>query len=179
MPPSLPWTPVLTDVVVLGGLDALLAVDGLGEVVEGARVGARPKALDLQVGEALADLTPVRRRTLGAPDRADLVDGEALGEIVLRVEHDRERIVGHRDLLELDAALLAGCGLILVDLARGVGDVGLSPAERLEAAAGARGADVDVHAGVLVVEELRGRLAERRDRRGAVEADAARELLAA
>ena len=80
----------------------------------------------------------------------------------------------------LDAALLADRDLLVVlDRARGVGDVGLAGAELLEAAAGAGLADRDLDVRVLLVEELGRRLGERVDGRGAVDGDAAREVLLA
>jgi hypothetical protein len=50
--------------------------------------------------------------------------------------HDHgERVGGDLELGVLDALLLAGRDLLLLDRARGVGDVGLARAERLEPAA--------------------------------------------
>src|SRR5215216_954990 len=73
------------DVVVLGGrvvgaAAALLTVDCLGEVVEGARVGAGAEQLQRLVGEAGVDLVPVVDLAALVPDRLELGHGQALAQ---------------------------------------------------------------------------------------------------
>ena len=90
--------------------------------------------------------------------------------------HDHgERVGGDLELGVLDAVLLAGRDLLLLDRAGGVGDVGLAGAELLEAATGAGLADRDLDVGVLLAEQLRGRVAQREDGRRAVDGDGAAE----
>src|SRR5918995_566560 len=167
-------------VVVLGGLvvlagHALLAVDLVGEEVERAGVGARPVERQLGVREIRLDVGQALDLRALVPDLLELVGGEAVdGERL--VGHDRDAVVGNLDLAVLHRVLLADRDLLVVlDRARGVGDVGLAGAELLEAAAGAGRTDRDLHVGILLVEQLGGRLRERGDRRGAVDGDLARD----
>ena len=95
---------------------------------------------DLLVGEARVQVLPVGHLGAGGPELDELVGGEAVdGEI--GVHDDGEGVGGDLELGVLDAVLLADRDLfILLDRARGVGDVGLADAELLETTAGAGGA---------------------------------------
>ncbi len=137
------------DVVVLGRREvraarALLTVDDVGEVVEGARVGSGSVELQRDVRIRGIDLVPVRHRGLGLPDGVELLDRQARRPVVLEVHDVRQRIGRNTELDVLDAVLLADRRLVLVDRARRIRDVGLPDAEALEAAAGAGDADGDV-----------------------------------
>jgi hypothetical protein len=166
------------DVVVLAGLvvgpaGPLLTVDLVGEVVERAGVGPRPVEDQFLVREARVDLVPVGDGGAGSPDGLQLLDGQAVDPVVVLVHHDGERVVRDRQLLERDAVGLADRRLLVLDRTGGVGDVGLAVAELLEAAAGARRRHRDVHAGLLLGVERRGRLAQRSDRARPVDRDRA------
>jgi hypothetical protein len=99
------------------------------------------------------------------------------GELRLLVGHHGDAVVGDLDLGVLDASLLAGLDLLLLDGARGVGDVDLAAAEALEAVAGAGAVDRDLDVRGLLAEELGSGLGERLDRRGPVDADRALQVL--
>ena len=139
------------DVVVLGrrivgAARALLAVDRVREVVEGPGVGPGPVQGQRDVRERVVDLVPVLDLRPGLPDRVQLVGGDAGDPVVLRVDDVRESVGRDAELDVLDAVLLADRDLFLVDLSRGVREVGLTDAEALEPAAGAGDADGDVDA---------------------------------
>ena len=168
------------DVVVLGGLvvgpaDALLTVDGFGEVVERSRVSAGAEELQGNVGEARIDLVPVVDRAALVPDHLQLLHREAVRPVVLRVHDHCESVVRHLDLDPLDAGVRTQLLLVRLDLARGVVGVGLAGAELLEAAARAGDADGDTHVGVLRLEELCSGLGERTHGARSVDADIPRE----
>src|SRR5690606_916463 len=131
---------VLRGAVVLAAR-ALLTVDLVGEVVEGAGVGARPGGGERLVREPGVDVLPALHLALGGrlPDLLELLHREALGPGVLLVHHDREGVGGDRQLGVGDALRLAGGLLLVLDRPRGVLNVGLAVAELLEAAAGAGG----------------------------------------
>src|SRR6185436_1420212 len=101
---------------------------------------------------------------VGLPDLLELLDGEARRPVVLLVDDDRERVVRNLELDVLDALGHARLLLLLLDWARGVGDVGLAGAEALEAAAGAGDPDRHLDAAVLLLELLGGTGDERADR---------------
>ena len=89
---------------------------------------------------------------------------------------DGEGVGGDLELGVLDAGRLTRGALevlVRLDRARGVGDVGLAGAERLEATTGAGLADRHLDVGVLLVEELLGRDAHGVDGGGAVDLDGA------
>ena len=90
-------------------------------------------------------------------------------QLVLRIHHDGDAVVGDRQLDVLDAGLLAGLDLGGADRPRGVADVGLAAAELLEAAAGAGDADRDADALVRLLELLGHGFADREDRARAVD----------
>ena len=69
------------------------------------------------------------------------VNRHALHEIVIRVDHDAEAVNRNWNLDILDSGLGTEVYLRLLDGPRGVGDMGLTGAELLEAAAGARHAN--------------------------------------
>src|SRR5829696_7554632 len=144
---------VLRRLVVLAG-HALLAVDLVGEEVEGARVGAGAVERQRRVGELGIDLGEGLDLRALVPDRLELV-GRHAGDLQARVRDDRDAVVGDLDLAVLDVVLLADRDLLVVlDGTRGVGDVGLAGAELLEAAARARCADGDLDVGLVLVEEI-------------------------
>ena len=127
-------------VVVLRGLvvraaRAFLAVDRVGEVVEGARVGPRAEELEQLVRERGADVPPRAHLRAGLPDLLQLVDGQAGRPVVGGVDDDGQRVVRDLELDVLHAVLLADRDLLLVDRARCVRQVGLAAAEALEPAA--------------------------------------------
>jgi hypothetical protein len=171
-------------VVVLGGLvvlarDVLFTVDLGGEEVERTRVRAGTVERQLGVGQAALDLGEVLDLGALVPQLLELVGGQAVDLEVL-VGDDGDPVVGDLDLAVFDAGLLAGGRLLVVvvlDRTRGVADVGLAGAELLEAAAGPGLADRHLDVGLLLGEELGRGLGEREDRRRAVDADVAGELL--
>src|SRR5215211_7380969 len=171
------------DVVVRRGLvvlprDALLTVDLLGEEVERARVRVRAEQLELRVWEARADLAQALDLRALVPDLPQLRGGQAVNRHVF-VGHDCDPVVRHLDLVVVDALLLADRGFFVgLDRARGVRDVGLSGAELLETAAGAGGADRDLHAGVLALELFLSGLGERGDGARPVDLDRPGEVAA-
>src|SRR5699024_9928176 len=162
---------VLTDVVVVGTDNAFLPVDGLGEVVEGARRAAGAVERDWLVREVGVDLVPAGHLGVPGPDLGELVDRQAGRPVVLRVHHDSQAVVRDAELVVLDPGLGAGVDLLLLDLARCHRDVGLAVAELLEATTGARRPDRDTNVGVLGHEQLSGRLGQRGDGGGAVHGD--------
>ena len=62
--------------------------------------------------------------------------GDTTDKVVLRIDHDRHAINGHRNFNEFDSSLGAQISFAGLDGSRGVGDVGFSVAKLLEAAAG-------------------------------------------
>src|SRR5918992_5373088 len=165
--------------VVVGAAGSLFTVDRLGEVVERTRVGAGAEELQLRVRELRVDLAPVVDLALRLPDRLQLVDGQAAGPVVARVDDDGQTVVRNLELLVRHVGLLADRDLVLLDRARRVGDVGLAGAELLEPPAGAGGAHRDPDVRVLGLEDLGGRLRQRSHGARAVHSDGARELGAA
>src|SRR5919106_1927423 len=165
--------------VVVGAAGSLFTVDRLGEVVERTRVGACAEELDLLIRKVRVDLAPVVDLALRLPDLVQLVDGQAAGPVVARVDDDGQAVVRDLELLVRHVVLLADRDLVLLDRARRVGDVGLAGAELLEAPAGARGAHRDPDVRVLGLEELGGRLRQGSHGARAVDSDRARELGAA
>src|SRR5690606_17891962 len=107
---------VLADVVVVLPLSALLTVDRVGEVVEGARVGARTIEIDrlIEVNTQVRNLVPVGQRGARLPDRLELLDGQAVHRVV-RVNHDGERVVGDGELFVGDAVGGARGRLLITD----------------------------------------------------------------
>src|SRR5919106_2041575 len=165
--------------LVVGARGALLTVHLAGEVVERAGVGAGSGQDQLLVGERRVDLVPVGHGRARRPDRVELLYGQAGGPVVVGVDHDRQRVVGDRELVERDAGFVAKGDLVVLDGTGGVGDVGLAVAELLEAAAGAGLADRDVHTRVLLHEELGRRAGQRKDGARTVDDDLAGQLFAA
>src|SRR5919106_3288104 len=107
-------------VVVLGRLvvrarRTLLTVDRIGEVGECAGVGAGSCQDQLLVWERWVDLVPVVHSRVRRPDRVELLDGQAGGPVVVCTDHDRERVVGDRELVVGDAPRLAESDLFIVD----------------------------------------------------------------
>ena len=85
---------------------------------------------------------------LRAEDRVHVGEVQALDVVVLGVGHHRDAVEGDLELDVLDAGLLAGLSLLVLDRAGGIGDVGLAAAEQLEAVTGAGPVDGDLNAGV-------------------------------
>src|SRR5215210_4072884 len=171
-------------VVVLGGLivlsrHALLAVDLAREEVERPGVGAGAVERELRVGQLRVDVGEALDLRALVPDLLELVRGQAVDRERLVGDHG-DAVVGDLDLAVLHARLVAdGDLLVVLDRPRGVGDVGLAGAELLEAAAGPRRADRDLHVRVLGPEGLLRGLRERRDRARPVDLDRPGEVTAA
>jgi hypothetical protein len=66
-------------------------------------------------------------------------------QVLLRMDHDSQRIEGDRQLHVLDAGFLAGFHFLFHDRTRSILDIGFAAAEFLEAAAGAGNADRDIN----------------------------------
>ena len=120
-----------------------LADHRLGEVIEGARIGARPEEIHRPVGPRRVDLGPAHHLALGGwlPHLLQFRDRQLLEERVLRIDHHGEGVEGYRQFVEPDPGRLAIVHFLLGDRPRGAGHVDLVAAEFLEAAAGARNAD--------------------------------------
>ena len=152
------------DVVVLGGL--VVVAGGLGLVDRSRRRPCSrrcrsrcpgPNSEISWSGKLGSRSVPVGDLGAGGPQLDELVGGQAVdGEV--GVDDDGERVGGDLELGVLDAALLAGRDLVLLDRTRGVGDVGLAGAEPLEPATGAGLADRDLDVRVLLGEQLAGGL---------------------
>src|SRR5690606_33316872 len=112
--------------------------DGLGEVVEGAGVGAGAEERDGGVGPLGTYLVPAAHGGAGRPDAVQIVDRDALRPVVVRMHHDGQGVGGDRQLDQLDAVGGASVECALLDDTAGVGDVQLACAHLREPAAGAR-----------------------------------------
>ncbi len=110
-------------------------------------------------------------RGLGADQRVQVGEAEAGDVGVGRVGHHGDAVERDGQLDELDAGRLAGGGLLVLDLARGVADVGLTGAEALEAVAGAGTLDRVVEVRVRGLERLGDGGGDRLDGRRAGDVD--------
>ena len=108
---------VLADVVVVLAADALFTVDRLGEVVERARVGARPVEAELRVGSASSRPGISLQLEIFESGSQTLLSWSTVRQVtgfsVLII--DRQRVVGDLDVLVGDAVLLAGVDLFGLD----------------------------------------------------------------
>src|SRR5215212_3791930 len=173
-------------VVVLAHLDVALAADlllvthdDLVEVLVGARLRAGTIEVQWIIRPTRAHLAPPRDLVLRGrlPNGLELLACDVLGPIVaLLVHDDRDAVVSDRDLDELDPVLLAH-GHLLGRVYRpgSVRDLGVTLAERLEAVAGSRAADLDARVGVLFPEKLRRSLGDRVDGARTFDLDVARD----
>jgi hypothetical protein len=124
-------------------------------------------------GQLAIDVAPRLHARPAVPDRPKLVGGQAVDPVVLRVDDDGERVVRDLELDRLDAVLPAELLLLVLDRPRGGREVGLAPAEAIEAAAGAGDADGDPNAGIRPAEVLGSRGCEGADGARAVDLDGA------
>ena len=116
------------------------------------------------MGERLGVLPRRDAVRLVAEERPQVVLVQALDRVLGRRD-DRDAVVADLELDRLDAVLRAQGGLVLVDRARGVGDVAAVDAEELrEAVAGALLADDEAPVRVRRGEVLGDRERDRRDR---------------
>src|SRR5918995_4680123 len=169
------------NVIVLAGLvvrpaRALLAVDPLGEEVEGAGLRTGTVEVEPLLGPLGAHLVPLGNLALRlrSPHGRQLVERYVVSEVVPGVDHDREAVQGHRNLDELDAVLLAGLDLVVLYGPGSVRDLGISVAERLEAVTGTRAPDGYLHVRVLPIEPLGRRLGDGQHGAGALDGYLAR-----
>ena len=103
-----------------------------------------------------------------------LLDCEAVGEVVIGVDHHGQGIEGDLNLEDIvDAVLGAGVNLVLPDGARGVVDIRLAGAEGLEASTGSGEANVDEDIAGDGVKILGDGRRDREYRGGAVDVDLA------
>jgi hypothetical protein len=153
----------------------LLAYNRGGEVVESARIGARAKQYQSLVGEARAHLRPVHDFALRGwlPDFLQLGNREGVAPSVLRVHHDRHRVVGDRNLDVFDAVLLAEGVFLFADRAGRACDVDFTVSELFEAAACARLTDRRLHFRMRFGELFGDRFGDRQHCAGAVDTDGA------
>ncbi len=150
------------------------AVDGFGEVVEGAGIGAGAEELERRIGPGRIDVLPLHDLALGGrlPHLLEFGHGQLIDERVLRVHHHGQGVESHRQLDILDAGLGAVFHFLLQDGARRVGNVGLTAAELLEAAAGTGNPHGNSDATLLgFLEVLGNRLGDGKHGRGAVDLD--------
>ena len=105
------------------------------------------------------------------PELLELGDRHRRRPGVLRVDDDRQAVVGDRQLDELHAGLRAGLALGRADRPRRVGDVDLVAAELLEAAAGAGDADGDARFPVALLKLFGDRFGDWIDRARPVDLD--------